>query len=481
MTIANSVRGFPSASGEETRALSWRDLLMVVGGIAIAVVVPPALLGVYVVLAIRCFIGPEQLVQSLTLSWLLAFLIPGLTIAPAGVGALKWIVLASAIAAIAASVARGKRAVPVGAAAALLFGLLLLFLSIPFSYFPTLSILKAVAFSLGTAALLIAAVGCSRGWLQHWAMSLFFAVVLTSAPVMFMPAGYFTNGWSFQGVLNHPQPFGVFLTPIVAWQSCRFFLEERASRSTMIALVAGWTGIYLSNARTALISVLLGITAVLLGGILSPRHSRRLAASARRARTWVVLALAGILVVTNFEVVKESTLDFITKKQDNTFSSWETLTNSRAQLIELSYANFASHPWTGIGLGVSSDLGIGQSNQETFLGLPTSAPVEKGFIFSAVLEEIGLSGALALVIFLLAIALPVYRNGELELFALIVAALATNIGEFTLFSLNGVGMYVWIMTAVAYGASRQLSPKPKPMAVRRGAFVPTALDLRRIG
>jgi hypothetical protein len=71
--------------------------------------------------------------------------------------------------------------------------------------------------------------------------------------------------------------------------------------------------------------------------------------------------------------------------------------------------------------------------------------VESGFVVSGILEQTGLLGLAAFLAVLVVALRPVARGRSLVAIALAATAVGTNLGEATLFSFGGVGLFIWLV------------------------------------
>jgi hypothetical protein len=117
--------------------------------------------------------------------------------------------------------------------------------------------------------------------------------------------------------------------------------------------------------------------------------------------------------------------------------TFEGAVSSRKSVVEMSYENFRQSPVTGIGFQVST--------AEHFVRTASLfyAPIEKGFLPTALLEEVGILGT---VVFCVVIAvwfrqLIAARNAPGVV--LLVAFLLMNCGEVSFFAIAGHGAYEW--------------------------------------
>jgi hypothetical protein len=89
---------------------------------------------------------------------------------------------------------------------------------------------------------------------------------------------------------------------------------------------------------------------------------------------------------------------------------------------------------------------------ETVMGLPTKASVEKGFLPSAMLEEIGLLGTSLTLGILFALFFPLSRYGDILFLWLALSSLFINGGEAVFYSFGGKGLFMWLMFGFAWNS-----------------------------
>src|SRR5699024_971804 len=80
-----------------------------------------------------------------------------------------------------------------------------------FSNLPIVAIFKIISYAIPFIGVLIGVVYTRNqiSWIA-WLKRLFSIIVIVSFPLIFLPLGYLRNNISFQGILNHPNLFGVF-------------------------------------------------------------------------------------------------------------------------------------------------------------------------------------------------------------------------------------------------------------------------------
>ncbi len=136
-------------------------------------------------------------------------------------------------------------------------------------------------------------------------------------------------------------------------------------------------------------------------------------------------------------------------KGDEVESYGEAFDNSRGFFIQQQMANFRTSPLIGIGFAAPSEQGDLKIKDSGFLGLPSGASIEKGFLPSAVLEEMGLVGGLLTLLIMGVLVRGAVRQPDPALLALVLGGLLINVGEMVFFSPTAAGMYMWLCAGLA--------------------------------
>ena len=121
--------------------------------------------------------------------------------------------------------------------------------------------------------------------------------------------------------------------------------------------------------------------------------------------------------------------------------------STRTQFIIPSLDNFRKSPLVGNGFGIASNPDIFRIYR--FHGIPVTATTEKGFIFSALLEETGMLGTLAFIAFIIFFTMNVFRYGKFSSYMFLLTAFIITFGEMGFFSPGAIGPYIWFCMAVA--------------------------------
>lgn len=422
----------------------------VLGCLALPLAGPAGGNAVYLMLAAWALGGPRRSIEALTLTWLLNGLNPGVYSVSPQSGILRWVVIAASILSVFVAAVRHPARLPRTVYWLWGFGAVAAALSLLVSYAPDVSLFKIVIFVTGASAILIAFhLTRERGdYWRLWFLTLFAVVCLASLPLLASPAGYLVNGHGFQGLTYHPQTYGVFLSPFVAWLAVLALTETdpRVRRWFLIPLLAlGIVSLVATQARTGVLAASAALALIAARSL--PRQ--RIGMWVRLAvRVILLLPILAIAIWLNWESVNRAAMGFVMKREGARDVS-EAFYQSRGGGLEVLLQNFSDHPWTGIGFGVSSDPETLVVERDPFIGLPISAPVEKGFTLFAVLEEIGIPGFLMFCGLVGSALAPLLVGGVSAATAFGVAAILTNFGEAMLFALSGNGLLVWLLIGAA--------------------------------
>jgi len=350
----------------------------------------------------------------------------------------------------------------------ILFAILVLCVSPFVSPEPTISSLKVASFTVVAVSLLIICnrlTDKERALFLTWLYMLTIAVILLSAPLLFAPQiGYLINGRGFQGILNHPQTFGVFFAPVCACLIMKALFTRDLSWFAIAALFLCLTAIALSQTRTSAFAVINAVTAITAYFLL---RSKPGTAQIRRLRAvTVVIAMAiavsgSVLLVPEFG---EAASKFVFKRGSDNLG--EELVVSRGSGALYQFTHFQQSPLVGHGFGIPSS-GRFASRPVEIYGIPISAPVEKGFLPTAVLEETGLLGGVIILIWIVQAFRCAARGSSVVPPTLVAVGVFLNFGEMSFFSMNSMGLLFFLLIAIGItdGASRggltQIEPEKR--------------------
>jgi len=397
----------------------------------------------YVLLAGYALLGRVQVIQSLAL--LCFFSVLGGDIAlmkPSDSSVLRYIPIMGATVSILlrsrASITRGSLSVSLVVLATLCLGVFLLIHSILFSQVSDVSILKSVLWVTVMVVLLVAWRGLSDLEHDRLQRQLFGALVesmLVSLPFLVIPnIGYSTNGYGFQGIFDQPQVFGLAMATLAACFIGRLSRPVQYRWLEMFLLLLCLGLLLMSEARTAGFALMLAVIGTPIIFFVFRGNARSLF----RSLTW----MCTILIVVWFSFSDQ--LSKFAFKRGDAVDITETLEESRGILMFPMITNILENPMSGIGFGVGSIPSERYVNRDNILGLPSGAPVEKGILPLAVIEELGAPGFLAFAFWLWMMFRRSYRAGFYPFLVLSIIFLM-NLGEATFFSTGGIGLFFLIM------------------------------------
>lgn len=412
----------------------------------------------YLLLAAYALAGRGHAIQALALSWLFSMLNPGLAAEASGASVGRYAVLLAATLSVLlrSKSLRQRLRVDRVTSMTVLLGLFFVVHALMFSPVVDVSVLKAVSWTVAMATLIAAWLGLSENERSAVAEQIFRGLVvllLVSLPFLALPVGYLRNDTGFQGVLNHPQVFGPTMALLGAWAASRMLGERRPPWSLVALVGACLVLVLLSEARTAGFALVLGVgIAVVSVSRLSGRSMRVVLPGLKSRRVVLVATLALVGAALASTQLGSVLANFVAKSgRAEVGSVLEAYERSRGGKMDEMWANIQTKPLQGIGFGIASDPRDMVVDRDPVLGLPTGAPIEKGVLPLAVLEEVGVFGFLAVAAWLLTVLRRSARGGIAPL-AVALTGLMLNFGEFTFFSPGGFGLLALILIGWAFAA-----------------------------
>lgn len=432
-------------------SLAWL-MLIVLGSAIIGETGALLAWGIIVLWVLR---GADQAIEGLLLALLLVFLNPELNNSGGIAAIVRWGIIAEAAIRIAFTWWRRPQRWPSWSKFLLAFVFYTALSSILISWWPVASLTKLLTY---TVIVLITYFGIKLGE-KDWQQNLItYGVVITllSLPLIVMPLGYVRNGHQFQGILSHPQTYGVIMSILMAaaigqWS---FGRGKKLKFWQIILLILMGATILLSGARTGYFALFLALIVTLVAAKNTRMLLKRLAFN---PITYFLLALTIAYVgfaqpVDEFKkIIFErdiSEYTFYNLPVDPNASALTYLLASRSALVARSWENFLHSPALGTGFGLPS-VRIAKDAVTTIGGLPVSIPYEKGFAGTAVLEEVGIIGALLLLALLFSQYWDIRKSKNVAALLLFLTAIFVNMGESVYFASGGIGLLVHIAIAVA--------------------------------
>lgn len=432
--------------------LLFRFFVFLVASSAMLAVIGPLGQVAFVALAIHALRGAKQSVEALGLLGLL--LLGSKAIYPDGVGLFRWVILFCAFGRVMWDSLVNQEISPVPEKILGVIGLLSIWVLVGaylVSPVPVLTILKLISFVVGVVAIIVSfyrTFDLIPYW-YSWFFTLFVFSLLGSVVMAPLGLGYLRTTQGFQGIFQHPMTFGPIAASISAWLAGLYLVCNRGGMwrflgfSCLAALF-----VYTSLSRTA---------ALALGGgfllaLIASAFRRDVEQPLQFLFSAKVMTIVGFMVSVGVVFAPQlgrAIQDFVAKdgvQGDPT----ELFEESRGSLVARSMANFSVSPLLGIGFGVPSDLRRLNQHLETVAGIPVSASSEKGFMPSAVLEEIGVGGALITIWLLALLIRPVIHWGGFPAIWLLFASVLVNVGQAVFYSIGGPGYFMWLMIGLCY-------------------------------
>ena len=280
---------------------------------------------------------------------------------------------------------------------------------------------------------------------KKWIKSFLLIILLLSIPTLLVPKIAFSvNQRFFSGILNHPQAFGMTAAAAGAIYIGQIFFQNKSKLLPVVIIIFCISLILVSGSRTAGMAL---FSAVIISSLLfSMLIIRNIKLINFNKVKLIIILISFLLIIISIPSILDLTNIFMTKTEkiaaDSIISAFKT---SRAVLYGPIINNIIENPIKGIGFGLASDWLF--MDIKYFIGIPVSAPVEKGVLPLAVLEEVGVFGLVFFIVWILLLVRCSIANGFSDTIVLLTILLF-NLGEAGLFSANGYGMlYLVLLTS----------------------------------
>jgi len=437
-------------------SLPWAAVLLT--GLGLAHLQPMAITAMLAAMLVWMLRGPEGCIQAMTLATVFSYLNPAIGVLPSEAGILSRLILVVAALRILPMLRAREMTLlwPVWT-----FSLVAGVLSTAASSSVPISVMKAVTFAMAASTVITAYDSLAPRQianLQRWYATLALVFVLASLATLTSPSiAFYTNGTGLQGILNNSQALAVALAPLAAWQLAGVLFVRGNLPAVGIAAVALiYAALYLSESRTGMAASVIGVLSAAITWLFWSGRIALLAGRGRVAALFAVVALAlvGALATGHFQ---DTLLKFAFKRAESRELSGAFL-ESRGGGVVTQWRNFVAQPWTGHGFGVYAE-GQPSSSLVEVMGIPISAPIEKGFVFTAVLEETGVFGGFFFFSMLFVLGRAAWKNRDLRWIALFTTCIAVNIGECIFLSPGGIGLLDWLLVGLAIASPRAAAPE----------------------
>ena len=423
----------------------------------------------YLVLAAYAFLGKQQVIQALVLSWFFTMLNSN---APSveHTSLLRYVVLFSAFISIYLKTNFIKH--DILSLITILFGIFVIFHSFYVSYFPIISILKIISWLIVMILLL-------KTWsefntrehkdLQKWIIKFLLLIAIISLPTHFVrEIGYIKNSFGFQGVLNHPQAFGATIAIFTSILVGEMLLQKRPSWLIMVTILLSLLMIFLSQTRTAGLGLIFAVGfSLVFFFILNFFKKQSYAPVLKSYRFFIIFLFSSLLLLIFYSELGPQISNFISKGgRVDLLGIFEAYKKARAVLFIPMMENISENFVSGIGFGIASDPVSMSVKLDPFFDLPIQASVEKGVLVLMVLEELGIFG---FIIFLVWVLFLFYRalNNGIKAFIVVSSIFIINLGEATLFSPGGLGLLFLILLTSFVSLPKSLPDEPTTISLKK--------------
>ncbi|ASJ74571.1 hypothetical protein IMCC3135_22505 [Granulosicoccus antarcticus IMCC3135] len=340
----------------------------------------------------------------------------------------------------------------------LLIGSLLLFVSSLIvtslfnSYALDVSMFKIFTFLLGVLAIIMCFVDSFYRYEYWWAWfnAVFVVIIVSSLPLTLLYVGYYLNGRGFQGILNQPQLYGLFVAVYGAFMFGELIEKKRISAFLVFMLLAAIITLFLSESRTGVMACALGFFFAVFYKFFT-QASTRLGVFKK-----IPIVMLGLIVFLSVVTLVygvdlgSAVFDFMIKGGREGAMQIVDSVETRSDALRISLNNFFNHPVGGIGFGLASIPAFMDVYHDPYFNIPISAPVEKTNIYIGLLEESGIAGVTAFMLLAWFIISRVARHGSLGALSLILTIFILGMGEAFMFSINGFGGFAWILIVFLY-------------------------------
>lgn len=403
----------------------------------------------YILLAAYSIAGSRQTLEAFVLSWFITLINPAISPdVQFGEFGRYIIVLAAATSSALRFAEKDTLKISKSMLIVYLFGILLLLHSIFVSQMPTISILKATAWLLVVGSILAAANSLTTHSIAVTERNIFgFLIVVVVSGVILIPttAGFLRNGSGFQGLLNHPQVFGTLCAILLVRYLSMEIGHSKFNAKNSITTVLLIYLIFLSQNRTALISVVISIFPIIFLSIISGKNIGSNLGGILSRKSLIMALIFPLFLLLSWGSLSDVVTSFMVKTTSVTdVSLIDQYQTSRGFLLERSISNILNHPIYGIGFGVPSVEYDQPPTLDPIFGLPISFPVEKGNAFVAIIEETGLLLGSSLIAWLI---YRVVRSARFDITAVMLSTvcLVVNFGEAVFFSPGGQGILILVI------------------------------------
>lgn len=311
----------------------------------------------------------------------------------------------------------------------LIFYIYTMISSFLFSTLPTIAIFKITSYIIPFIGVIIGVAKTNEliNWID-WLFELSLILIMGSLVLLPFPVGYLRNGVAFQGIINHPNLFGIISLLFFALIVTRYGINENSNQYLfIISSIVLLSFIILSQSRTSFITYMLLIILYLTF------KKFENALIKYTVYVWSFILLIIYLLWDNSIIIFIK--EFMYKGQE-----LGGLFNSRENQIANVYTNFLNRPFFGSGFSVP----VTEHRSYSF---NLDALVEPGNLLLAVLSYVGIFGFIIWLIYLFKILTYNTKSITSKIY-LPLSVIAVSFGEMIFFSTNNIGVLLYMYFAI---------------------------------
>lgn len=271
--------------------------------------------------------------------------------------------------------------------------------------------------------------------------------------------GIFGHQNLFHGAFVHPNQVGITLIPFLI-----FFANEfnnvKKNNLFLAIIVTIFFLVFLSGARGSVVSLFLCVTICILISFFKKSFFSQLKNIFNKNKLLIIFSIIFLLLF--FSSIELLFREFLLKGEYEDSNSTELFYQSRGWRILLSLENFYQNPYLGIGFGVPTIIENVRIKYDPIFNFPISAPVEKSFFFSGILEEMGIIGFFVFFIFYFKWSKIIIKNvGSIFMLAIFISIFTLSIFEFQFFSMGIYGFnWLWLGLITSLALNKRLNVNP---------------------
>lgn len=250
----------------------------------------------------------------------------------------------------------------------------------------------------------------------------------------------------FNGVTWHSQTLGPLLAMLNTFLLSDYLCGFRRPSWLYRILLAGIPPlVYMTSSRTAFFAYLMSIISVVF--FFQREHHVSGSKRQRVLMSFMIASFVAVIVVAFHPRTSERLEAFLRKSRSGEVGQYttdltESLFASREGLIQRGWKRFQESPWIGNGFQVSPEMRGYNIFEHGFI---FSAPIEKGFMWTMILEEGGVLGMAIFAVFIFSLYTNYMRMQFTCFLSTFTVFLALNSGEASIFSTSGGGGIFWLV------------------------------------